>query len=473
VASGPGHRRDRLLDSLEMKHPPGIEAGAGQSVAAPYDLATVGRALRQAREQQDVSQRELAPRCGVERTTIGKIEAGLLVPSVSTARCIERDLLVVPGAIFGDPRPCPRCGALNFASHCQGHGPKHAGPVTDRKDRKKRTPAGDRIRQARIACGWTQDKLGSLVGASGGRIAEIENGLDDPSGRLALSIETHLGLSGVFDLQPCPCRPGCPERTVGGKRAVGHHPQTEATRDLIAEAKRGVPRPDMVELFTALHEEDEQRLLALESEGKIDLKRIPSIVKTISGRGSARVWAEKMGIKPVAYEQTKLGGRRPIYLIKDIRDGTGRALTELIKSYGGDVDRARDWYRTRYGSYKTQVAFGRIGGRRNKEIAEASGKRVGPPRLEDDPERVGEVKKAASIALEALRRDSSIETLALIHFVALYMNGMREGIIKNGKLRDSRDKDRQKTEKSVRRLLGAAARLSDYSGTLLAQRFGE
>jgi len=44
------------------------------------DARDVGRVLREAREETGWSQRRFAPRVGVERTTIQKIEAGKLIP---------------------------------------------------------------------------------------------------------------------------------------------------------------------------------------------------------------------------------------------------------------------------------------------------------------------------------------------------------------------------------------------------------
>jgi transcriptional regulator with XRE-family HTH domain len=185
-----------------------------------------------------MSQRKLAPRCGVDRSTIQKIEARKLVPSVELARRIEAELGCEPGVIFGQPRECGcGCGGLTFTGWLPGHNPGAVGrPVTARADRPSRSREGDRLRAARIARGLTQAELGRLVGVSGFTIAAIENGKDLPSERVTVALREALNVSDLFELKPCPC--GCGKRTVGGRYARGHRPLTDVDREKVSAGRR-------------------------------------------------------------------------------------------------------------------------------------------------------------------------------------------------------------------------------------------
>ncbi|MGH3114573.1 MAG: helix-turn-helix domain-containing protein [Gaiellaceae bacterium] len=199
------------------------------------ETVPIGAHVRQARERAGLSQRNLAPRCGVDRSTIQKLEAGKLAPSVALVDTIAT-ALGVPSSVLGRPRPCRcGCGELTFAGWLQGHNPKAEGPVRARSDRRVRGDDGERLRQARIVAGQTLEQLGRRVGVSLCTLSSIENGHDLPSEKVVVALRKTLGVPDLFDLQPCPC--GCGSRTVGGRFARGHHSQPPAVAATLRHLK--------------------------------------------------------------------------------------------------------------------------------------------------------------------------------------------------------------------------------------------
>ena len=187
------------------------------------DWASVGKRVCQRREALRLSQRKLARLCGVDRSTIQKLEAGRLVPSVPTAERIAAELGATLAGLFGEPIPCVRCGQPTFVGYCQGHGPHHSGPVLSRRDRNAEADTlGSRLRDIRIARNVTLVELADRVGVRAATISSIENDHDLPSGELALALGHQLGFDALefFDLKPCPCgKESC--LTVGGRYSTG------------------------------------------------------------------------------------------------------------------------------------------------------------------------------------------------------------------------------------------------------------
>jgi len=193
--------------------------------------------MRAARAAAGLSQRQLAPRCGVDRTAVQKIEAGRLVPSVALARRIEAALGVRPEAIFGPARACAcGCTGETFSEYLAGHNPKAGGPVANRIDRVDRTQAGSALRAARLASGLTQGELAKTVGRRLASLCSIEGGHDLPSAELAVALSEALDAPDLFPLEPCPC--GCGGRTVGGRYARGHRPRLDDERRQLSDSKR-------------------------------------------------------------------------------------------------------------------------------------------------------------------------------------------------------------------------------------------
>lgn len=66
-------------------------------------LEQVGHRIRQAREDQDLTQAELAEKCELHRTFIGSVERGERNVSILNLRLIARKLRVELGQLLASP----------------------------------------------------------------------------------------------------------------------------------------------------------------------------------------------------------------------------------------------------------------------------------------------------------------------------------------------------------------------------------
>jgi transcriptional regulator with XRE-family HTH domain len=90
-------------DPLESEN--GADDGAGSS--GPIDLGSMGQSLREAREDRDLSLRELARRIGVSPSLISQIERGLVTPSVGTLWSLSRELALPIDRLFSETVRAP------------------------------------------------------------------------------------------------------------------------------------------------------------------------------------------------------------------------------------------------------------------------------------------------------------------------------------------------------------------------------
>src|SRR5690349_20677313 len=72
------------------------------TVAREFEPSRIGAKLREEREKQDVSLRELARRVGVSPSLISQIELDRVNPSVSTLWSIVTELGMTMSEVFGD-----------------------------------------------------------------------------------------------------------------------------------------------------------------------------------------------------------------------------------------------------------------------------------------------------------------------------------------------------------------------------------
>jgi len=63
----------------------------------------LGRNLRRAREQRELTQEEVSERSGVHATEVSRIEAGKRDPRVSTLERLANAVEVSPGELLGKP----------------------------------------------------------------------------------------------------------------------------------------------------------------------------------------------------------------------------------------------------------------------------------------------------------------------------------------------------------------------------------
>jgi transcriptional regulator with XRE-family HTH domain len=68
----------------------------------PIDLGSLGSRVREGRETQDLSLRELARRIGVSPSLISQIERGLVAPSVGTLWSLASELGLAIDSLFSD-----------------------------------------------------------------------------------------------------------------------------------------------------------------------------------------------------------------------------------------------------------------------------------------------------------------------------------------------------------------------------------
>lgn len=67
--------------------------------------ASLGRAIRSARQTAGISMRTLATRCGVSQPFLSEVERGLSMPSIATLYRVAEALDVVPATLLPTPGP--------------------------------------------------------------------------------------------------------------------------------------------------------------------------------------------------------------------------------------------------------------------------------------------------------------------------------------------------------------------------------
>ena len=102
--------------------------------------AEMRRALREAREKRDWSQRELGSRLGLPQMHISGIESGKIVPRYDTllelVRVLDRDLLMVPRALV----PAVQSLVRDYLHDQKGEGEERSLYAGDRDEETTQEP---------------------------------------------------------------------------------------------------------------------------------------------------------------------------------------------------------------------------------------------------------------------------------------------------------------------------------------------
>lgn len=109
-------------------------ATAAPPPQAALDLASLGQRLREARERQALTLRELARRVGVSPSLVSQIERGLVAPSVGTLWSLTSLLGVPLDGLFGE--------SARTGEAAEGLATVPGGPVQRAGDRKRIRLAG-------------------------------------------------------------------------------------------------------------------------------------------------------------------------------------------------------------------------------------------------------------------------------------------------------------------------------------------